>query len=276
MVCVIAPGMEPDFHEAIGKRIAGNCDLHYAEQRLDALPECFELPESRIRPWGTAHAVLCAKAKIHGPFAAINADDFYGSDAYAKIYEALKNGQPDWHAMCGYRVENTLTENGTVSRSVCSERDGLLTGVVERTKIKPTPSGTAYTEDGETWVPLPSGTPVSMNMWGFGASMMDAIEAYFTPFLEANLPKNPLRCEYYLPYVVNRLIEDNRAKVLVLPCSDRWYGITYMEDLVGVCNAIKFLKNEGKYPERLWCSQEYKAYRHYHSEQTMQSYSHYH
>ena len=152
-----------------------------------------------------------------GPFCAINADDYYGRSVFRSIYNALANGKADEHAMCGYRIENTLTENGTVSRGVCSVRVGLLTGVVERTKIKPTASGAAYTEDGETWIDLLAGTPVSMNMWGFGASMMDAIEENFPPFLDANLPKNPLRCEYYLPYVVNRLIEEDRAKIRVLP-----------------------------------------------------------
>lgn len=252
VVCVIAPGMEPDFHEAIGKRIAGNCDLHYAEQRLDALPEGFELPAGRIRPWGTAHAVLSAKAKIHGPFAAINADDFYGAASFQSIYRVLEDGQHNWHAMCGYRVENTLTENGTVSRGVCSVRDGFLTGIVERTRIKPAPGGAAYTEDGETWVPIFASTLVSMNMWGFGASMMDTIQAYFTPFLEVGLPKNPLKCEYYLPYVVNRMIEDNLAKVFVLPCTEKWYGVTYIEDLPGVRRAIEGQKNAGKYPDALW------------------------
>jgi hypothetical protein len=257
VVCVIAPGMEPDFHEAIGRRIAGSCDLHYAEQHLDALPSGFELQAGRVRPWGTAHAVLSAKGEIHGPFSAINADDFYGADAFTTIYEALENGRPDGHAMCGYRIENTLTENGTVSRGVCSVRDGLLKGVVERTRIKPAPEGAAYTLDGETWFSLPAGTPVSMNMWGFGASMMDSIEEYFTPFLRENLPKNPMRCEYYLPYVVNRLIEDNRATVRVLPCAEKWYGVTYMEDLPGVRRAIEGLKDAGKYPAALWpCEQQ--------------------
>ena len=244
--------MEPDFHEAIGSRLASSVDLHYAEQRLDALPEGVSLPEGRIRPWGTAHAVLCAKEKIHGPFSAINADDYYGACAFSAIYEALLHGQPDRHAMCAYRIENTLTENGTVSRGVCSVKDGLLTGVVERTKIRPAAGGAAYTEDGETWISLPEGTPVSMNMWGFAASMMDSIEGYFAPFVRENLPKNPLRCEYYLPYVVNRLIEDRRATVQVLPCEEKWYGVTYMEDLPGVRRAVEGLKDAGKYPDALW------------------------
>ena len=256
VVCVIAPGMEADFHEAIGRRISGSVDLYYAEQRLDALPEGTSLPVGRVRPWGTAHAVLCARKAIHGPFSAINADDYYGAGAFPAIHEALLRGGPSEHAMCGYRIENTLTENGTVSRGVCSVVDGLLTGVVERTKIRPAPGGASYTEDGETWVNLPAGTPVSMNMWGFGASMMDAIEEYFGPFLRENLPKNPLKCEYYLPYVVNRLIVDERATVKVLPCEEKWYGVTYLEDLPGVRRAIGELTASGKYPDALWPGEE--------------------
>lgn len=252
VVCVIAPGMEPDFHEAIGRRVARDVDLHYAEQRIDNLPLGYLVPEGRVRPWGTAHAVLCAKEKVRGPFCAINADDYYGRSAFWSIYTVLESDRADEHAMCGYRIENTLTENGTVSRGVCSIRAGLLTGVVERTKIKPTSAGAAYTEDGETWIDLPAGTPVSMNMWGFGASMMDAIEEYFPPFLDANLPKNPLRCEYYLPHVVNRLIEENRARVRVIPCGEKWYGVTYMEDLPGVRSAIEGLTRAGRYPDTLW------------------------
>ena len=256
VVCVIAPGMERDFHEAVGSRIASSVDLHYAEQHLNALPRGISLPAERIRPWGTAHAVLSAKEKIHGPFSAINADDFYGAGAFSAIHGALLGGKPDEHAMCGYRIENTLTENGTVSRGVCSVRDGLLTGVVERTKIRPAFGGAAYSEDGDHWIDLPAGTPVSMNMWGFGSGMMDAIEEYFAAFLQENLPKNPLRCEYYLPYVVNRLIEDKRATVKVLPCEEKWYGVTYMEDLPGVRRAIEGLRDYGKYPDALWPSEK--------------------
>jgi dTDP-glucose pyrophosphorylase len=261
VVCVIAPGMESDFHEAIGRRIAHDVDLHYAEQRMDMLPAGYSVPEGRVRPWGTAHAVLCAKEKIDGPFCAINADDFYGRSAFSSMYRALEAGKANEHAMCGYCIENTLTENGTVSRGVCSVQNGLLTGVVERTKIKPAPGGAAYTEDGENWIDLPAGTPVSMNMWGFGSSMMDAIEEYFAPFLETNIPKNPLLCEYYLPYVVNRLIEDNRATVRVLACGEKWYGITYMEDLPAVRNAIERLGQRGEYPEALWQSERQGAHK---------------
>jgi dTDP-glucose pyrophosphorylase len=256
VVCVIAPSMEPDFHEAVGFRIASGVDLYYAEQRLDALPSGITLPAERIRPWGTAHAVLSAKKKIRGPFSAINADDFYGAGAFSAIHDALLGGKPDEHAMCGYRIENTLTENGTVSRGVCSVKDGLLTGVVERTRIRPAPGGAAYSLDGETWIDLPAGTPVSMNMWGFGSGMMDAVEENFASFLRENLPINPLRCEYYLPYVVNRLIEDKRATVRVLPCGEKWYGVTYMEDLPGVRRAIEGLSDSGKYPDALWPSEK--------------------
>jgi NDP-sugar pyrophosphorylase family protein len=252
VVCVIAPGMEPDFHEAIGRRIARYIDLHYVQQHIDDLPPGFSLPEGRTRPWGTAHAVLCARKKVHGPFSAINADDFYGASAFSAIFSALTRGAPDQHAMAGYRIENTLTENGTVSRGVCTVADGLLTGVVEHTRIKPSGQGAAYTRDGETWTDLPAGTIVSMNMWGFGKSMMGAIGEYFAPFLKANLAQNPLRCEYYLPHVVNRLIGDNRATVRVLPCAEKWYGVTYLDDLPGVRRAVAGMKARGLYPDALW------------------------
>jgi hypothetical protein len=204
---------------------------------------------------GTAHAVLSARNAIHGPFSAINADDFYGAGHSPRsMKRSWAEARRARHVRLSHR--KYLTENGTVSRGVCSVENGLLTGVVERTKIRPAPDGAAYTLDGEHWTGLPAGTLVSMNMWGFGAGMMDAIEEYFAAFLQENLPKNPLCCEYYLPYVVNRLIEDKRATARVLPCEEKWYGVTYMEDLPGVRRAIEGPCDAGKYPEALWPSEK--------------------
>jgi hypothetical protein len=252
VVCVIAPGMEADFHSAIGRRMAGSADLKYVEQRLDKLPGAARMPAGRVRPWGTAHAVWCARGAIDGPFSAINADDFYGETAFAAVCRALQGAGPFEHVMAGYRVENTLTENGAVSRGVCSVKDGFLSGIVERFGVRPASSGAVYAGPDKTLEALPAGTVVSMNMWGFAASMMDAIEAYFEEFLAGPVQKDPLKSEYYLPYVVNRLIEEGRALVRVLPCAERWYGVTYMEDLPGVRSAVAQMKQAGRYPDRLW------------------------
>lgn len=257
VVCIIKPEMEADFTEAIGSRIAPYVDLQYAYQTIDRLPEGYSVPEGRTRPWGTGHAVLCAKDKIEGPFIAINADDYYGRGAFQTAYDFLTADHAEnEHAMVGYRVENTLTENGSVSRGVCTAENGYLTGIVERTKIVPREGGAAFLEeDGETF--LPSGTLVSMNMWAFQHSFLNELEARFPAFLDANLPKNPDRCEYFLPSVPNMLIEEGKAKVHMLATDERWFGVTYHEDLADVQNAISRMKAEGKYPEKLWCEENF-------------------
>ena len=252
VVCIIKHEMEDDFRAAIGDRIAPHIQLEYAYQSVDALPEGYAVPEGRTRPWGTGHAVLCAADHIDGPFAVINADDFYGRDAFRAACAFLSAPHaPSEHAMVAYRVENTLTKNGSVSRGVCSERDGLLTGIVERTQIVPRPGGAAFIEDGtETF--LPAGTPVSMNLWAFQHSILDELRARFPRYLDENLPVNPMKCEYFLPLVPNALIQEGTGCVHVLQTSERWFGVTYHDDLAQVQSAIRAMKAEGKYPERLW------------------------
>ena len=252
VVCIIKPEMEADFRAAIGDRIAPFVELKYAYQQIDMLPDGYSVPEGRVKPWGTGHAVLCAAGCIDGPFAVINADDFYGRGAFQAACDFLSAPHaPNEHAMVAYRVENTLTENGSVSRGVCSAENGLLTGVVERTKIVPRPGGAAFIEDdSETF--LPNGTPVSMNLWAFQHSILDELKNRFTAYLDENLPKNPMKCEYFLPLIPNALIHEGTGSVRVLDTDERWFGVTYHDDLAKVQAAIREMKQKGLYPEKLW------------------------
>ena len=255
VVCVIKPEMEEDFHRAIGARIAEKVDLKYAYQTLDALPEGFSIPEGRVKPWGTAHAVLCALPLVEGAFAAINADDFYGRGGFQAAADfLLADGDPNEHAMVAYRIENTLTENGSVSRGVCeSDGHGYLAGVTERTRISPREGGAAYSLDhGETWTFIPAGTLVSMNLWAFRSGILEAFPRMFVDFLRESVPGNPMKAEYFLPWVPNRLIQEGKARVRLLDTSERWYGMTYKEDTEAVRAAIARMKAKGLYPERLW------------------------
>lgn len=252
VVCIIKPEMEADFRAAIGDRIAPFVELKYAYQQIDMLPDGYSVPEGRVKPWGTGHAVLCAADCIDGPFAVINADDFYGRGAFQAACDFLSAPHaPNEHAMVAYRVENTLTENGSVSRGVCSAENGLLTGVVERTKIVPRPGGAAFIED-ETETFLPNGTPVSMNLWAFQHSILDELKNRFTAYLDENLPKNPLKCEYFLPLIPNALIHEGTGSVRVLDTDERWFGVTYHDDLAKVQAAIREMKQNGLYPDHLW------------------------
>ncbi len=258
VVFIIKRENEADFKEAIGNRIEKVIDVAYAYQDLYNIPEGFEVPEGRVKPWGTAHAVLSAIDVIDGPFVVINADDYYGRDAFQKIYDYLTTHEDDEkyrYAMVGYRLENTLTENGHVARGVCTiDKDGYLEKVVERTRIEKKGEGAAFTEDdGATWTPVPMDAIVSMNMWGFTASFLQEIKNGFAAFLEAGLANNPLKCEYFLPTVVSNLLEADRATVTVLTSQDKWYGVTYKEDKPVVMAAIKNMKDNGVYPEQVWC-----------------------
>ena len=252
VVCVIKPEMEKDFRAAIGDRIAEHVDLHYAYQTIDRLPAGYSVPEGRTKPWGTAHAVLCAKDLVPGAFAAINADDFYGAGAFREAARFLSAPHAEnEHAMVAYRVENTLTENGSVSRGVCTVKDGLLSGIVERTQIVPCEGGAKFIEGAEETF-LPAGTPVSMNLWAFSHSMLEEMEARFPAWLEENVAKNPLKCEYFLPLIPNLLIQEGKGSVRVLNTAERWYGVTYHADLEKVQAAIEQMRVSGQYPRKLW------------------------
>ena len=257
VVFIIKKENEADFKEAIGKRIEKVMKVEYVFQDVHNIPAGFSVPESRVKPWGTAHAVLSAIDVIDGPFAVINADDYYGKDAFQKIYDYLSTHKDDEkyrYTMVGYELGNTLTENGHVSRGICSlNENNELVSVVERTHIEKNGDGAVYTEDGGvTWHSLSVDSVVSMNMWGFGASFLQEVKQGFVSFLEENLVNNPMKCEYYLPTVVSNLLADNRATVAVLTSIDRWYGVTYKEDKPVVVAAIKNMKESGLYPEKLW------------------------
>ncbi len=254
VVFVVKPEHEAVFHETIGARVMNRVPVHYAHQKLDQLPSGFRVPDGREKPWGTAHAVLSAKRYINGPFAVINADDFYGRDAFKSAARFLMTPHAaSEHAMVGYHIENTLTEHGYVARGVCSVKDGRLSGIVERTHIEPCEGGARYTEDGgENWTFLSGDTIVSMNLWAFGPSIIGEIEARFETWLQENLAVNPLACEYYLPLVPNQLVREGAASVEVLKTNARWYGVTYQADLPRVKAAILSFEAEGLYPERLF------------------------
>lgn len=254
VICVIKPEMEADFRRAIGDRIASCVDLRYAYQTLDNLPAGFSVPEGRQKPWGTGHAVLCALPQVEGPFAVINADDFYGAGAFRAAAGFLSaEGDASEHAMVAYNIENTLTENGSVSRGVCAGKDGYLTDITERTTIEVRPGGAAYTEDGgANWTFIPAGTPVSMNLWAFRSGVLDAFPRLFEDFLRNDVPRNPLKAEYYLPNVPKSLIATGAGRVRLLNTDERWYGMTYREDAEKVRAAIEGMKAKGLYPRKLW------------------------
>jgi len=221
VVCVINPTNERDFVEHFSK-VSKYLNISFAHQNLDTLPKGFTIPKGRVKPCGTAHAVLSAKSQIKGSFAVINADDFYGAGAYSLLYDFLtcRCGNANY-AMVGYHIENTLTENGHVSRGVCNVQDGKLVDIQERTQIKPAPGGAIYIENETDFTFLPNGTIVSMNMWGFDHGILTEIENHFSEFLTNNIEINPLKCEYYLPYVVGELLAEKSATVEVIPTMDK-------------------------------------------------------
>ena len=250
---VIKRELETEFRERVGRHAEERFQVFYVFQDLDRLPAGFQVPVGRVKPWGTGHAVACCQGMVTGPFAVINADDFYGPSAFSAVYSYLiANAVDNRYAMVGYRLRNTVTEHGSVSRGICQVRDGFLSGITERTELYKRGDHAAYTEDGKTFVDLPGDTLVSMNLWGFSAAFLEGLWARFPVFLKENLPQNPLKCEYFLPQVVNAQLADGSAAVQVLPCEESWYGVTYQEDLDTVRQAIERMEREGTYPETLW------------------------
>ena len=257
VVFIIKKAIEKEFKENVGSRMEKRVETEYVFQELEKLPEGFAVPKDRVKPWGTAHAVLCCKDVIHGPFAVINADDYYGKQAVKEMYGQLTEHGDDekyQYAMVGYRLNNTMTDNGYVARGVCStDERGKLVDIYERTRIEKRGNDGAYTEDdGATWITLPGESVVSMNLWGFTESVFGELDRRFGAFLKRELPGNPLKCEYFLPFVVDELLKEDKAEVTVLQSKDRWYGVTYKEDKETVVNAIRELKGKGLYPETLW------------------------
>lgn len=257
IVFIIKKSIEKEFKEHIGNRMEKHVKVEYVYQENDKLPAGFSVPEGRVKPWGTGHAILCCKDVVDGPFAVINADDFYGKSAFRAIYQQLSaHGDDEKYqfTMVGYDLYNTLTENGHVARGVCSmDENGKLLDIHERTRIEKHGERAEYTEDdGATWEYLPRETTVSMNMWGFTSSILKELESRFVPFLEKNLPVNPIKCEYFLPFVVDELLKEGKAEVTVLKSVDRWYGVTYKEDKQMVMDAIQGMKDAGIYPQKLW------------------------
>ena len=259
-VIIIKEAIRQDFMDTVGKRLE-KCpmEIRYAYQEQDKmLPEGVTVPEIRgAKPWGTGHAVLCAAKEIDGaPFAVVNADDYYGKSAYKTIFNALSGAEDTDKAefcMVGYHLGNTVTDHGSVARGVCDvDENGYLTNIVERLRIEKYENGIHFTEDGETWTDLTADTLVSMNMFGFTPSLLDALAAGFPEFLEKEVPQNPAKKEYLLPTIVNNLLHAGKARLKVLSSADKWYGVTYAADKPMVVAALKAMAAEGKYPDGLW------------------------
>ena len=257
-VFVIKKEIEADFKEVIGKRIEKRAEVHYVFQELANIPAgVITIPEDRVKPWGTGHAILCCKEVLNAPFAVINADDFYGRDAFVQLYRFLRDAQeaqPMRIAMVGYILENTLTDNGHVARGVCRVNEkGYLEKIDERTMIQKINGQAHYSEDGGiSFIPVPNDAPVSMNMWGFPLAYLRALEEKFPAFLQKTVRENPLKGEFYLPVVVDELLREDAAEVQVLHSADKWFGVTYKEDKPMVEAGIRGLKGASVYPKNLW------------------------
>lgn len=253
VVFIIKRENEKDFHNTIGKRIENHIKVEYAYQDMDLYVDV-DVPAERTKPWGTAHALLSCLGKVNEPFIVINSDDFYGSNAYAVVADYLKNVSKDGKAhfcMAGYVLDNTLTDNGTVSRGECSvSDDGKLVNIVERTKIRRKDGGAEYA-DGDAWVDISPETLVSMNFFGFTPEILDHAREGFAKFLRDG-KTDMIKGEYFLPSAVKEMLDENTCDVKVLKTTDRWYGVTYREDKESVVSAVKKMIEEGKYPNGLW------------------------
>ena len=255
-VIIIKEAIRKDFMETVGKRLEKSpMEIRYAYQEMEKIPQGFAVPEGRVKPFGTSHAVLCAREEIDGaPFAVINSDDYYGKDAFKVIYRYLCNAAEGDYCMVGYMLGNTVTEHGSVARGVCCADDkGNLADIVERLRIEKYDGGIHFTEDGENWTDLPADTIVSMNMWGLTPGFLDQLAAQFPEFLEKQLPANPEKAEFLLPQSVDALLKAGQATVKILRSEDKWYGVTYAEDKPMVVAALANLTQQGKYPaDGLW------------------------
>ena len=254
VIFIIRREIEEIFREKVGRTIEQQVDTAYVFQELDLLPEGFICPPDRTKPWGTGHAVLCAADQVTGPFAAINADDFYGAGSFEILANHLgaaadRDGKYDC-CLAGYVLGNTLTEHGHVARGVCQTIDGRLTEIIERTCIQKFPDGVKYTEDGDNWVEIDPDSTVSMNMWGFTPGFLDELRTGFDEFCRTSL--NTPKSEFFVPIFVNDLIVAGKTSPTVLTTGEQWYGVTYQEDKPALKAAIARMVADGKYPENLW------------------------
>ncbi len=256
IVFVIRKDFEEDFRKKILSKYEGHIDAELVFQSLDALPEGFTCPEERVKPWGTNHAVMMAAKVIREPFCVINCDDFYNRDAFmviGKYLSELPEGAKNLYAMVGFRIGNTLSENGTVARGICTVDDkGSLTTVVERTEIKRIDGKVSYKDENEAWVQVDDNTPVSMNVWGFTPDYFDYSEAFFKEFLSREENRNSLKSEFYIPMMVNQLIQERTATVRVLDTTSKWFGVTYAADREDTVERVRKLIEEGVYPNHLF------------------------
>ena len=254
-VILIKEAIREDFMATVGKRLASSpMEIRYAYQELNKLPAGYSVPEGRVKPFGTGHAIICAGEEVgNAPFVVINADDFYGRTAFQKMYEFLSAAtDPFDYCMVGYELGKTVTDNGSVARGVCStDAQGNLATITERTRIEKYPGGIHFTEDGETWTDLPADTTVSMNFMGFMPSFLEEAKALFPKALDEILAKNPLKGEYFLPAIVQQMLTEGRATMKVLTSPDKWYGVTYAADKPVVVAALKKMTEDGIYPEKL-------------------------
>lgn len=256
IVFVIRKDFEDDFRQKVLSKYEGHIPAEVCFQAMDKLPEGFKVPEGRQKPWGTNHAVMMAKGLIHEPFCVINCDDFYNRDAYmvmGKFLSELPEGSKNRYSMVGFRVGNTLSENGTVARGICSkDNDGHLTEVVERTEIMRVDGKVCYKDEEGKWVAVEDNTPVSMNMWGFTPDYFEYSDEYFKEFLSDAKNMENLKAEFFIPLVVNNLIHEGTATVKVLDTTSKWFGVTYAADRQATVDRIQKLIEEGVYPNRLF------------------------
>ncbi len=258
-VIIIKDMIKKDFMDTVGKRLE-KCpmEIRYAYQELDKIPAGCEIPAERTKPWGTSHAILCAKEAIgNAPFAVVNADDYYGKQAYKELYNFLskiEDPASSDYCMVGYEMGKTVTDSGSVARGVCAVDDkGYLTHIVERTKIEKYEGGIHFTEDdGATWTDVAADTPVSMNMWGLTPGFIAEVEEDFPRFFREDVPANPAKSEMFLPMTVGQLLSANKATVKVLRTADKWFGVTYAADKPQVVAALKDMTAKGAYPDGLW------------------------
>ena len=253
VVLIIKREHEEAFKQALTNKLEGKINVRFAYQDMCNIPEGFTVPEGRVKPWGTTHALLACKGIVDGPFAIINADDFYGRDAYKVIYDFLTSEVKDnQYAMVGYPCINTLTDNGTVTRGLCQEDENkCLASIVEIQKIAKKDGHAVYEDNGE-WKEISDNSLVSMNFWGFTPAIFKDMEEIFTKFLQEHLEENPLKCEHVIPTAVGTLVAENKCSVKMLSSKDAWFGVTYKEDKPNVMQKIQEMKDAGIYPDQLW------------------------